>query len=135
MVRQAGLVEHDHVIQALAPNRTNHAFDVGALPRRSRGRQHLLDAQFEQFAMNARRAPEWVLTTLLAIGNTSVRQEFAIYFGLRLPFHVPGFGVSSGQYPEGSSRHRFPHNPEITSHSAAPTFKSGWKIKRFSPAD
>src|SRR6478672_5561595 len=94
-----------------------------------------IDAQFEQFAMNARRAPEWVLTTLLAIGNTSVRQEFAIYFGLRLPFHVPGFGVSSGQYPDGSSRHRFPHNPAITSHSAAPTFKSGWKIKRFSPAD
>ena len=44
MVRQAGLVEHGHVIRALAPNRANHAFEVGALPKRARGRQQLLDA-------------------------------------------------------------------------------------------
>jgi hypothetical protein len=38
-------VEDDHVIQALAPNRADQALDVGALPRRPRRRQHLLDAQ------------------------------------------------------------------------------------------
>jgi RNA-directed DNA polymerase len=32
---QTGLVEDDQVVDALAPNRTNHAFDVGSLPRRT----------------------------------------------------------------------------------------------------
>jgi hypothetical protein len=36
-------VEHEHVIQALAPNRTNDGLDVGLLPGRSRGTQHFLD--------------------------------------------------------------------------------------------
>jgi hypothetical protein len=32
------------VIQALAANRANHPFDIRTLPRRARGRKHLLDA-------------------------------------------------------------------------------------------
>src|SRR5260370_19687984 len=42
---QTGLVENDHVVDALAPNRTDHSFDVGPLPRRTRRREHFFDAQ------------------------------------------------------------------------------------------
>ena len=41
---QASLVEHDQVIEALAANGSDHAFHVGALPRRPRRREHLFDA-------------------------------------------------------------------------------------------
>jgi hypothetical protein len=41
---QAALVENNQVIQALAANRANHPFDIRTLPRRARGRKHLLDA-------------------------------------------------------------------------------------------
>ena len=44
MARQAGLIKNDHVVQALAANGADHPFDVGALPRRTRGRQDLLDS-------------------------------------------------------------------------------------------
>jgi hypothetical protein len=43
MARQTGLVENDDVVQALPANRADHPFDVGALPGRARGRQHLFD--------------------------------------------------------------------------------------------
>src|SRR6266851_1176099 len=36
-------VEHDHVVQALAPNRTNDALDVGPLPGGSRGGKDFLE--------------------------------------------------------------------------------------------
>src|SRR5450759_4683015 len=42
---QTGLVENDHVVDALAPNRTDHAFDVGPLPGGARRREHFFDAQ------------------------------------------------------------------------------------------
>src|SRR3982751_3226218 len=44
LARQAGWMEHDHVIQALSANGANHPFDIGALPGRPWGRQDLLDA-------------------------------------------------------------------------------------------
>jgi len=44
MARQAGLIENNHVVQALAANRADHALDVRALPGRARRRKHLLDA-------------------------------------------------------------------------------------------
>src|SRR5215468_1884854 len=31
------------MVQALAPNRTNHPLDIGSLPGRARGRQHFFD--------------------------------------------------------------------------------------------
>ncbi len=37
-------MQHDHMIEALAPNRTDHALDVGSLPRGTRGGQHFADA-------------------------------------------------------------------------------------------
>jgi len=37
-------MEHDHMIQALAPNGPNHPLDVSSLPRRARCRQHFVDA-------------------------------------------------------------------------------------------
>src|SRR5450759_1334185 len=42
---QTGLVEDDHMVDALAPNRPNHAFDVGPLPGGTRRREHFFDAQ------------------------------------------------------------------------------------------
>src|SRR4051794_36092546 len=44
MARQTGLVENDDVVQALAPNRADHALDVGSLPGRARCRKHLFDS-------------------------------------------------------------------------------------------
>ena len=41
---ERGFVEHDHMIEALAPNGTNHPLHVGSLPRGSRRGQHFLDA-------------------------------------------------------------------------------------------
>ena len=38
-------MEHDHMVQALPPNGTNHPLDVRPLPRRARRGQHLADAQ------------------------------------------------------------------------------------------
>ena len=33
---QRVFIEHDHVVEALTPNRTNHALDIGSLPGRAR---------------------------------------------------------------------------------------------------
>jgi hypothetical protein len=40
---QVRLVKHDHVIQALATNGSDHALDVGILPRRLRCTDHFFD--------------------------------------------------------------------------------------------
>src|SRR5215469_17089677 len=40
---QAGFTEYDHVIQALAAQRADHALDIGSLPKRP-WRGHLFDA-------------------------------------------------------------------------------------------
>jgi hypothetical protein len=37
-------MEHDHMIEALTSNGTNHPLHIGSLPRRARCRQHFLDA-------------------------------------------------------------------------------------------
>jgi hypothetical protein len=39
---QGRFVKHEHVVQALAPNRTNDALDVGPLSGGSRGAQHFV---------------------------------------------------------------------------------------------
>jgi hypothetical protein len=39
VARQAGFIEYDHVIQALAAQRADHALDIGSLPRRLRRRE------------------------------------------------------------------------------------------------
>ncbi len=36
-------MEHDHMIEALAPNGTNHPFHIGSLPRGSRRAQYFLN--------------------------------------------------------------------------------------------
>ena len=41
---QAGCRQYDHVIEALAPDGSNEAFDVGVLPRRARRRQDFPNA-------------------------------------------------------------------------------------------
>jgi hypothetical protein len=41
---QGSLVENDHVVKTLAANRTDDAFYLGTLPRRSRRRQNFLDS-------------------------------------------------------------------------------------------
>ena len=37
-------MEHDYMIEAFAPNRSNHSLHVGSLPRRARCRQNFMDA-------------------------------------------------------------------------------------------
>jgi len=37
-------MEHDYMIEALAPDGTNHPLHIRSLPRRTRGGQHFLDA-------------------------------------------------------------------------------------------
>ena len=37
-------MEHDHMIQTLPSNGTNHPLHIGSLPRRARCRQHFLEA-------------------------------------------------------------------------------------------
>ena len=37
-------MEHDHMIEAFAPNGTNHPLHIGSLPRGSRRGQHFMDA-------------------------------------------------------------------------------------------
>ena len=37
-------MEHDHMVQALTPNGTNHPLDVGSLPGGARRGQHFADA-------------------------------------------------------------------------------------------
>jgi len=44
-------VEHEHMVQALAPDRTNHPLDVGPLPGGSRGAQHFLDAHVSHLSL------------------------------------------------------------------------------------
>jgi hypothetical protein len=41
-------MEHDHMIEALAPNGTNHPLHVRSLPRRTQRGQHFVDAQVTQ---------------------------------------------------------------------------------------
>lgn len=41
---ERGLVEHNDMIETLAPKRANDPFDIGSLPRRSRSRKDLLDS-------------------------------------------------------------------------------------------
>jgi hypothetical protein len=38
-------MEHNHLIEALATNGSNHSLDIGSLPRRARCRQNFADAQ------------------------------------------------------------------------------------------
>jgi hypothetical protein len=45
VARQAGFIEYDHVIQALAAKRADHPLDIGSLLRRSGRSQHFLNAQ------------------------------------------------------------------------------------------
>ena len=63
---QVSLVEHDDVIQTLAPHRTDQPFDVRGLPRRVRGDADFLQAQslgaaLELQSVNAVAVPEQVL--------------------------------------------------------------------------
>src|SRR5215471_5590805 len=37
-------MKHNHMIEALPPNGTNHSLDVGSLPRGARRGQHFMDA-------------------------------------------------------------------------------------------
>jgi hypothetical protein len=43
-------MEHDHMIEALAPNGTNHPLHIGSLPRRSRRAEHFLDTHISHLS-------------------------------------------------------------------------------------
>jgi hypothetical protein len=61
-------VEHDHMVQALAPNRTNEALDVGPLAGGSRGAQHFLDAHLSHLS------PEGIAENGVAIAQQVARE-------------------------------------------------------------
>ena len=50
---QGSLIEHDDVIEALAADRSDHAFDIRILPRASRSRLDVLDPIASRPARNA----------------------------------------------------------------------------------
>jgi hypothetical protein len=60
-------VEHGHVVQALAPNRTDDALDVGPLPGRSRGAQHSVDTQVSHLS------PEGIAEDGIAVAQQIAR--------------------------------------------------------------
>src|SRR6516165_1897496 len=50
---QRGLIEHDHMIQTLTPDRPDESLHVRRLPRRSRSGQDFSDAHLSDLVMEA----------------------------------------------------------------------------------
>src|SRR5579864_4248320 len=65
---QGRFVEHEHMVQALAPNRTNDALDVGPLPGGSRGTQHFLDTHVSHLS------PEGIAEDSIAVAQQVARK-------------------------------------------------------------
>ena len=61
-------MEHEHMVQALAPNRTNDALDVGPLPGGSRGAQHLVDTHVSHLS------PEGIAEDSIAVAQQVARK-------------------------------------------------------------
>ena len=61
-------MEHDHMIEALAPNGTNHPLHVGSLPWGSRRGQHFVDAHV------AHLSPEVIAENGIAITEQVARE-------------------------------------------------------------
>jgi hypothetical protein len=61
-------VEHELMVQAVAPDRTNHALDVGPLPGGSRGAQHFLDAHVSHLS------PEGIAEDSIAVPQQIARK-------------------------------------------------------------
>ena len=61
-------MEHEHMVQALAPNRTNDALDVGPLPGGSRGAQHFVDTQVSHLS------PEGIAEDNIAVAQQVARR-------------------------------------------------------------
>src|SRR5579864_6440776 len=65
---QRRFVEHEHMVQALAPNRTNDALDVGPLPGGSRAAQHFLDTHVSYLS------PEGIAEDGIAVAQQVARE-------------------------------------------------------------
>src|SRR6266481_821354 len=65
---QRRFVEHEHMVQALAPDRTNHALEVGPLPGGSRGAQHFLDTHVSHLS------PEGIAEDSIAVAQQVARE-------------------------------------------------------------
>src|SRR5579862_1523480 len=65
---QGRFVEHEHMVQALAPNRTNDALDVGPLPGGSRGTEHFLDTHVSHLS------PEGIAEDRIAVAQQVARE-------------------------------------------------------------
>ena len=61
-------MEHEHMVQALAPNRTNDALDVGPLPGGSRGAQHFVDTHVSHLS------PEGIAEDTIAVAQQVARK-------------------------------------------------------------
>src|ERR1700747_3326887 len=65
---ERAFVEHEHVVQALPPNRTNDALDVGPLPGGARGAQHFVDTHVSHLS------PEGIAEDGIAVAQQVARK-------------------------------------------------------------
>src|ERR1035441_9392022 len=90
-------MEHNHMIEALAPNGTDHPLYVGSLPRGSRRGQHFLDAHVSHLS-----------SKLIAEDSVAVAQQVAreLVEGKCLPqlLSCPLCGRAGGLWPHGIKR-------------------------------
>src|SRR5215831_11940988 len=70
---QRDFVEHDQMVQALAPNRTNHALDIGSLPGGARCGQHLMDSHVSY--LSAEFIPEDGIAIAQQVARELVKRE------------------------------------------------------------
>src|SRR3979411_1681173 len=70
-------MEHEHVVQARAPNRTNDALDVGPLPGGSRGAQHFLDTHVSHLSPKGIAAEDSVAIAQQAAGKFIKGERFS----------------------------------------------------------
>src|SRR6266481_309068 len=85
---QRRFVEHEHMVQALAPDRTNHALDVGPLPGGSRGAQHFLDTHVSHLS------PEGIAEDSIAVAQQVARELICSCWACTgIPCSLAGCGI------------------------------------------
>src|SRR3954462_4807441 len=101
------LVEHDHMIKAIAPDRANQSFDIPVLPRRSRRCRSVANAH----RANAPRKS-------LAIDTVAISNQIDRHWGpaagfADLPGDPLGSRMRSNANPEDASATMFQHEQPV----------------------
>src|SRR5215469_16625161 len=63
-------MQHNHMIEALPPNGTNHSLDVGSLPRGARHGQHFMDTHVSHLSS------ELIAEDSIAVAEEIAREMF-----------------------------------------------------------